>query len=171
MYKQSAARVGLLTTEDFENYIGPNFDIYESTRLSIAGGKPLVLGWNWLAFFMLPSWLIYRRQYDLAVGLLFILVLPIVIGVLVPSVSQFTDAIQSVVSALPIVATLYGRNLIIYRSVPVIRKADEMQLKGDERSEFLRQNGGVNVFWAWLAPILFFAVLALLFFLTGQYVA
>ncbi|MGD1934153.1 MAG: hypothetical protein ACFB0Z_06550 [Candidatus Phaeomarinobacter sp.] len=171
MDKSSPIRIGMISKEDFENFIGPSFDIYETTRLSIAGGKPLVFGWNWLAFLMLPSWLIYRRQYDLAAGLFLIVVLPILVGVLVPAIAPLTNALQNAMSALPIGAALYGRNLVVYRSVSVIKKADQLQLQGDERSAFLREKGSTDVFGAWVAPFLFFAAIALVVILIGFFLA
>ena len=123
--------------------IGKNTDYYVSCfqKLKWSGKRT---SWNWPAFFAGPWWMVYRKLYGWAAGyvLLNLLLAPEGVGI-----------ITWVISGL-------FANYIYMQHIENLT-AEAKRLYGEQRTQFIRKKGGVNVA-AVIALFVLFAVFIVL---------
>jgi hypothetical protein len=95
-------------------------------------GGGVAFSWSWAVFFGGFVWFFYRKMYMWGA---FLILVPVVLAVLYPSLSSYSFASFAVFSKHLYISTAIGR----------ILKADELGLTGAERSDYLQRAGGVSL--------------------------
>jgi hypothetical protein len=142
---------------DLATFFGPNADSYlwSYTRMRSATSqwRRMRLGLSWPAFSTSFVWFFYRKMYVHGVV---ILLLPIVLGQVIGA--------STVGLILAIILARLGRGIYVSRAVHAFAAADDLALEGDERSDYLRNAGGVSLIAGVLAGSLYVCMLALAIF-------
>ena len=118
-------------------FIGENAEYFERKW----GGSSDYAGWNWAAFLLGPSWLIYRRLYAegaIAFAVLFALAL------IFPGAWVLFGWVFAI----------WGNGLYRKKLIKIIRKSEG--LEREEQEALLEKKGGTNAFVAIIIPILLF---------------
>jgi hypothetical protein len=123
--------------ELFSLFVGSNAEKFEATRDKIhaAGGKSrIVRSWSWPAFLVPQVWLLYRKQWGMALA---IIILPMIFAYLIGSrgASGLTIAI---------LMGMWGRSLYVMAAEQKIAKISALGLGAAETRERVRRAGGVS---------------------------
>lgn len=136
---------------DLAAFFGPHADaylrVYDKMRES---SKNWVVSWSWPGFFAPIVWLFYRKLYLYGALCLFIPV----------AIALFFDL--SAGSAIAVVIAVSAKTWYVSAGLGRLAEADQLELHGEERSDFLRRTGGVSPTAGWLLGLLHVAI-ALLF--------
>ena len=131
--------------EDLTTFFGPNADKF----LNVYKMRNKPRGkLNWAAVFLGFVWFFYRKMY--LIGALFV-VLPIVVGYLIPIGGVSTS----------VIAGHLGNGLYLREAIRRIKKADELQLTGEERTQYLKRAGGVSVAAGTIAAVFYVGIVVL----------
>jgi hypothetical protein len=103
---------------------------------------------NWPAFILGFVWFFYRKMY--LIGALFV-VLPLVLAFLLPIGGIATS----------VVAGILGNRLYIAEAIRRVKKADDLALTGEERTEYLKRAGGVSVAAGTIAAFFYVGIIIL----------
>jgi hypothetical protein len=133
--------------DDLAAFFGPHagayLRVYDTMR---KGAKQWVASWSWPAFFAPAAWLFYRKLH--LYGAL-CLVIPVVIGL----VFDITAA-----GAAAVAIALSAKAWYVSAGLRRIAEADQLELRDEERRDFLRRVGGVSPSAGWLVGILHIAL-------------
>jgi len=132
--------------EDLAKFFGPNADKFLNIYQNMLAKRRIKI--NWAAFFLEFVWFFYRKMY--LVGALFV-VLPIVVGYLIPIGGIATS----------VVAGNLGNTLYIRDAIRRIKRADELQLTGEERIKYLKRTGGVSITAGAIAALFYVGIIVL----------
>jgi hypothetical protein len=141
-------------SELFSLFVGPNAEKFKATRDKIhaAGGKSrIVRSWSWPAFLVPQIWLLYRKQWGMALA---IIVLPMIFAYLIGSrgASGLTIAI---------LMGMWGRGFYVMAAEQKIAKISALGLGAAETRERLRRAGGVSRVAAVVGSIILLLCVAL----------
>lgn len=142
-------------SELFSLFVGPNAGKFEATRDKIhaAGGKNrMVRSWSWPAFLVPQIWLLYRKQWGMALA---VTVLPMLFAYLIGSrgASGLTIAI---------LMGMWGRSLYVMAAEQRIAKIGALGLGAAETRERVSRAGGVSRVAAIIGSIVLALCIAIL---------
>ena len=122
-----------------EAFIGANVEYFERKW----GGSSDYAGWNWAAFFLGPSWLIYRKMYaETAIVFAFLFVLP-----LIPI---------NVGPLLIWVFAIWGNGLYRRKLIRIVKKLEGV--RREEQEALLAKKGGINPVAAVISMVVLLAL-------------
>jgi hypothetical protein len=139
-------------TADLKAFFGSSALPYLATYRALTEnpGRFLVRGWSWAILIGSFAWFFYRKCY--AIGAV-ALAVPAMLSVL------HYDTLATLV---PVGFAVYGKSLYVQSALVHIRRADELDLDGHERSEFLRLAGGVSILGGAIGVVLYVTLLAIM---------
>jgi hypothetical protein len=127
---------------DLAAFFGPHADAYLRVYDDMQqGSKNWVMSWSWPGLFASIVWLFYRKLYLLGA---LCLVIPLAIA-LVFDLDAGSDI------AVAVVIAVSAKAWYVSAGLRRIAEADQLELLGEERSDFLRRTGGVSPSAGWLA--------------------
>jgi Protein of unknown function (DUF2628) len=128
---------------DLAAFVGPHADSYLSVYDKMQQqSKAWVASWSWPGFFAPVVWLFYRKLYLYGALCFFI---PVAVALLFDMTAGAGVAIVIAVSA---------KAWYVSTGLRRIAEADQLELKGEERRDFLRQVGGVSPTAGWIVGLL-----------------
>ena len=137
---------------DLAAFVGPHAEaylrVYDKMRES---SKNWVMSWSWPGLFASNVWLFYRKLYVLGA---LCLVIPLAIALVFD-----LDAASDI--AVAVVIAVSAKAWYVSAGLRRIADADQLELLGAERSDFLRRTGGVSASAGWLAGFLQAAIAVL----------
>lgn len=162
-----------LTPDQIQAFVGPRADYYLSRWDRLREQHSRALGFNWGAFFLSFSWLLYRRMYrTFWVALVLFLPLTCLLEILTGEVGR-TDLPPILKDMLRLVVHLV--DLAVYLAFGIFgtywyylharRKLRALTARGDATAEELSLAGGVN----WFFPLLFVALAVLCYVLSWAF--
>jgi hypothetical protein len=141
----------------FAAFAGPNHEVYSHTLEKMRAKDPalrkLPLTWCWPAFLITIPWLLYRKLYGWAAGL---------IGTVVILSLVFPTNSNSGTVGLSVMLGMMGKALYVQRAFKRIEKLRARAANEEELEALVKKAGGVSIPGAVIGTILFvgFNVLA-----------
>ena len=127
---------------DLAAFFGPHADAYLRVYDKMQQGSTnWVMSWSWPGLFASNVWLFYRKLYLLGA---LCLVIPLAIALVFD-----LDAASDI--AVAVVIAVSAKAWYVSAGLRRIAEADQLELLGAERSDFLRRTGGVSPSAGWLA--------------------
>jgi hypothetical protein len=122
---------------DLETFFGPNADryleVYEKMRMEKNFQRASVKTWSWPVFLGGFTWFFYRKMYIYGGMAIFT---PIIMDYLLGSAG---------IGVMYLVFTMQANALYVDHALGRIAKADELDLTGLERTNYLQRAGGVSL--------------------------
>lgn len=141
----------------FTAFVGPNHELYGRTLAKMRAKDPalrkLPLTWCWSAFLITIPWLMYRKLYGLAAGLIGGV---IAISLILPEISSTgTAGSYAVIS-------MFAKTTYVQHALKRIQKLRSRATSEEELETLVKRAGGVSIPGAVIGTILFigFNVLA-----------
>jgi uncharacterized protein DUF2628 len=135
---------------DLAAFVGPHAEaylrVYDKMRES---SKNWVMSWSWPGFLAPIVWLFYRKLYLLGA---LCLVIPVTVALVFD---------LSAGSGIAVVIAVSAKAWYVAAGLRRIAEADQLELLGAERSDFLRRTGGVSRSAGWLVGFLHAAIAVL----------
>jgi hypothetical protein len=135
--------------DDLAAFFGPQGEaylrVYDKMR---EGSKNWVISWSWPVFFAPVVWLFYRKLYLYGALCLFV---PIAIALVF-------DQSAGIAIGSAVVMAVSAKAWYVSAGLRRIAEADQLELLGNERSDFLRRTGGVSPAAGWLVGLLLLAL-------------
>jgi hypothetical protein len=137
---------------DLRAFFGSNAARYLATYHALTDnpGRFLVRGWSWAILIGSFAWFFYRKCY--AVG---------AVALAVPAMLSLLHY-ETLATLVPVGFAIYGKSLYVQSALVQIRRADELDLDGRERAEFLRLAGGVSILGGTIGAVLYVTLLAVM---------
>ncbi|MGF9756937.1 DUF2628 domain-containing protein [Microvirga sp. 0TCS3.31] len=141
----------------FAAFVGPNHELYERTLAKMRAKDPalrkLPLTWCWPAFLITIPWLMYRKLYGLAAGLIGGV---IAISLILPEISNTGTA------GCYVAFGMLAKTTYVQHALKRIQKLRSRATSEEELEELVKKAGGVSIPGAVIGTILFigFNVLA-----------
>lgn len=132
-YQQQTTMYGNVSLDpDFLIYVGQNHDYYLRKFLELKNHNKKI-SWNWCAFFVTPYWLMYRKMYSYAIGVLGVLFFLALIG----------NTLTSLISlAGYILFGMFGN--YIYMQYVEKKISHSSYLNEPYKSQYILKSGGVS---------------------------
>lgn len=129
----------------------------------MSDGKKFVLGFNPIAFLLLPVWLVYRKIYALFWAFLLLAFLPDMLEMIWPSLSDpLLNAVDIIGLGLLLIAAcacFFSRPLYIRYALCKIACLKSKSESDEDLKEAVAKRGGVNLIAAWSVTLIIFAYL------------
>ena len=148
---------------DYWIFFGPNAEKFLGHRRKlIANHKQLKVGWCWPVFFVWYVWYFYRKMYKIGFCLV---LLPIVFTLLLPELSYEVSAIERVLFlGISFVFVVFAESMYIHHATKKINVAKQEGRSDAERTELIRNAGGVSLPAGILAGVVYCGQFLLLLF-------
>lgn len=149
----------------FKAFVGPNHELYERTLAKMRAKDPALrkppLTWCWPAFLVTIPWLLYRKLYGLAAGL---------IGGVIAISLILPDSSNTGMAACYTMIGMLAKSTYVQHALKKIQKLRSRAASEEELETLVKMAGGVSIPGAVIGTILFigFNVLAFMSSFAGR---